>query len=173
MLYTKKGDGGTTQHLSSPTRVSKSSLQIEALGELDELGALLGVCTSWVDVASRKYIERVQQDLFVIQAELAGANKQIGADKTAWVEEVIGKIEIALPPIKTFLLAGGTQASAFLDLARAVARRAERRVVALHEHAPLRPELLAYMNRLSSLLYALARLSNNQSGITEKPPTYE
>lgn len=173
MLYSGKGDKGTTTHLKSATRIPKDDPVIEALGELDELGALLGVCKLKTDGTALQLIERLQQHLFIAQAQIAGANKKITSEKTQELEVAIDEIELKLPPINTFLVAGGTELSAFLDYARAVSRRVERRIVTLALSDPEDAELLVYMNRLSSLLYALARLSNEESGITEKPPTYE
>jgi len=131
----------------------------------------------------------VQQNLFIIQAELAGAPPRRGkpltvtVDKVKKMEKIIDQIEKELPPIKSFFIPGATAVGALLDYARAVARRAERRVVAatLVAATPseidglikIGPHSLAYLNRLSSLLYALARLVNHQSGIKEQAPDYK
>ena len=174
MLYTGKGDRGTTSVFGEPGNISKTAPVIEALGALDELNSLLGVCRAHCpkDVAALLY--EFQQDLFIIQAQLAGAPKEMPSFKIEKLEEKITAIEASLPPIKTFFIPGATEAGAFLDLARTVARRAERRVVAHVESGALTPETTVhYMNRLSSVLYALARQVNHSSGITETPPTYE
>jgi cob(I)alamin adenosyltransferase len=99
----------------------------------------------------------------------------IEESKVKEMEAVIHTIEKQLPPIKTFFISGGTELAATFDFARTLARRAERRVVAVHEEnkVKLHKDTLAYMNRLSSVLYALARLTNHKSGITEEPPSYE
>lgn len=120
-------------------------------------------------------IFQVQQNLFIVQAELAGADKTISEEKVRNLEKIIEAIEKELPPIKSFFISGGTLLAANFDFARTVTRRAERRMVSAHEKND--PEIqkftLAYMNRLSSLFYAMARLSNHLSGINEEPPTYK
>ncbi|MEK7585056.1 MAG: cob(I)yrinic acid a,c-diamide adenosyltransferase [Patescibacteria group bacterium] len=174
MLYTRKGDGGTTKTLHCDQRLSKSSAIAEALGALDELNSLLGlVKIKYPDQA--ELILGVQQNLFIVQAELAGAEgKTIVPEKVLELEKIIDGIEKELPPIKSFFISGGTELAAFLDWSRTVARRAERRVVKAKEEklVAIGEFSLAYLNRLSSLLYALARLVNHKSGITEQPPSY-
>jgi cob(I)alamin adenosyltransferase len=118
----------------------------------------------------------VQQDLFVVQAELAGAEKHVDEARVAKIEGWINVIEKELPPITSFFVSGGTKLGALCDVARTIARRAERRVVSALEgegkETTAKPPLLAYMNRLSSLLYALARLANHRAGIIEEKPRY-
>jgi cob(I)alamin adenosyltransferase len=191
MLYTGKGDNGTTKTFGCDQRISKSSLVAEALGNVDEINSLLGV-VKMEDGETRAVmgldfyvlLSDVQQDLFVIQAELAGANKTMDHGRVAKLEEWVNAIEKELPPITSFFVSGGTELGALCDFARTVARRAERRVVAAleGEHprgdssemsgTPQHKELLAYMNRLSSLLYALARLANHREGVSEEKPRY-
>jgi cob(I)alamin adenosyltransferase len=198
MLFTGKGDGGTTTTFGCNQRIVKSSAVAEALGNVDEINSLLGVVkmtakdAEAIDGARYSLIlDDVQQDLFIVQAELAGADKKMDENRVKKLEGVINDIEKELPPIKSFFVSGGTELAARCDFARTVARRAERRVVAAlledetskkkkkrveetvapaieHPHK----ELMAYMNRLSSLLYALARLANHQAGITEEKPHY-
>jgi cob(I)alamin adenosyltransferase len=183
MLYTRKGDSGTTKTFGCDQRISKSSAIAEALGTLDEINSFLGVCKVKAgevgfSVSSgetfKGVVDRVQQNLFIIQAELAGADKKISEDKVKQLEMWTDRMEAELPPIKSFFVSGGTELGALFDVARTIARRAERRVVQANEDKE--PKLgeftLPYLNRLSSLLYALARLSNHKSGITEEPPTY-
>lgn len=183
MLYTGKGDDGTTKTFGRcDQRISKSSAVAEALGALDEVNSFLGVVKVRVDAAGivfgdmpyAKILHTVQQNLFTIQAEVAGADKHIAEEKVREVEAIVNGIEAELPPIKTFFISGGTELAALLDVARTSARRAERRVVAAHEEGktPVGKETLAYLNRLSSLLYAMARQANYKSGITEEPPSY-
>ncbi len=173
MLYTRKGDSGTTKTFGCDQRVSKSSAIAEALGSLDEINSLLGLCK--IKSAKAELIGGVQQTLFIIQAELAGADKTVTEDKVKAVEAVIDEVEKKLPPIKTFFVSGGTEVASLFDFARTVARRAERRVVQVNEEGvrKMGEHSMAYLNRLSSLLYALARLVNHESGITEEPPTYK
>jgi cob(I)alamin adenosyltransferase len=175
MLYTRKGDNGTTKTFGCDQRISKSSSIAEALGTLDEINSFLGICKvkSTADIA--EIVNNVQQNLFTVQAELAGADKKISAEKVKEIEQIVDDIEKELPPIKTFFVSGGTELAATFDFARTLARRAERRVVGVHEEGKVKigADTLAYLNRLSSLLYALARLMNHKSGIKEAAPTYK
>lgn len=184
MLYTRKGDKGDTYFFDSEgERFSKASWRAEVLGVLDELNSLLGLCKAKsrdtdIQIEGKtipEILEQVQQDLFIIQAVIAGAEKEITQDKVDFLERIIDSIEKELPPIKTFFLAGGTELSGFLDYARAVSRRTERRVVRYSEIAEveIKPEIRSYLNRLSSLLYALVRIVNSKSDAKEIPPSYE
>ncbi|MFA6416085.1 MAG: cob(I)yrinic acid a,c-diamide adenosyltransferase [Candidatus Paceibacterota bacterium] len=182
MLYTTNGDDGKTGLFGCDQRISKSSAIAEALGCLDEINSLLGWCKVKAGDKSFKVgtvgiaamIDEVQQDLFIIQAQLAGAPKVLPVERIKVMESLIGEIEKILPPIKTFFVAGGTELAAIFDHARTVARRAERRVIAAHEEGLVKisQESLALLNRLSSLLYALARLANHDSGVNEEAPRY-
>ena len=183
MLYTRKGDKGDTYFFDSQgERFSKGSWRAETLGALDEINSLLGVCKAEAEDINIKInghtlpdiLEQVQQNLFIIQAAIAGADKQITQAKIDFVEGIIDSIEKELPEIKTFFLAGGNELSAILDYARAVARRTERRVIRYSEvgEIEVKPEILAYLNRLSSLLYALVRIVNLKSKVQEIPPSY-
>lgn len=185
MLYTRKGDAGTTKDFKSKPgeRKSKSSCQTESLGALDELGAFLGLAklqsteVTWTVDGVKPFdiIYWVQNNLFTIQAEVAGADKRVGQDKVTDMERWIDWTEKELPPITTFFISGGTELAALFDVSRTLARKAERRVVAGIEAGEFTadPATLAFLNRLSSLFYALARLTNHKSGITEQPPTYK
>ncbi|MFA6414532.1 MAG: cob(I)yrinic acid a,c-diamide adenosyltransferase [Candidatus Paceibacterota bacterium] len=177
MLYTGKGDKGTTTVFGcDQQRISKSSELPEALGALDELNAFLG----FVKVRSTHEpriagaVREAQETLFIIQAEVAGAPKRVGERAVKNIEEIVNAIEKEIPPLKGFSIAGGTELSALLDTARTLARRAERRVIAVKELSlrELAPETLAYLNRLSSLLFALARLANHLAGVAEETPKY-
>ena len=175
MLYTRKGDAGTTKDFQSGPgqRKSKSSCQTEALGALDELNSFLGLVK--VKSSDPDIIQWCQNCLFTVQAEVAGADKQVGQGKVAEMESMIDAIEKELPPIKTFFISGGTELAALFDISRTLARKAERRVIGGTEAGEFKIDAatLAFLNRLSSLMYALARLSNHKSGITETPPTYQ
>ncbi|MEK7614106.1 MAG: cob(I)yrinic acid a,c-diamide adenosyltransferase [Patescibacteria group bacterium] len=183
MLYTRKGDEGVTGTFGCDQRMSKSSAIAEALGALDEINSFLGVCKMKTndqrlttnDRQVGDIINEVQQNLFIIQAEMAGAEKTITKEKVEEVEKIIDGIEKELPPIKTFFVSGGTELAATFDFARTVARRAERRTVEVYEKGDRKigEHTLAYLNRLSSLLYALARFSNKDAGIKEESPTYK
>jgi cob(I)alamin adenosyltransferase len=184
MLYTRRGDEGDTSAFNCDQRFSKSSELAEALGAVDEINSFLGIIktkpqSSEINIkidgnnkSLPEIIEQFQQDLFIIQASLGGADKKITKEKILYLEKIIDDIEKEMLPIKTFLLSGGTEISAFLDYARAVARRAERRVVALSEKDKLNENILVYLNRFSSLLYALARIVNAISDAKQIPPSY-
>ena len=183
MLYTRKGDTGTTKTFGCDQRVSKSSAIAEALGTLDECNSFLGVCKTNPD-AKQAFLEGytfadivdwIQQNLFIVQAHVAGADKTIAQEKITHMESAIDAIEKEVPPIKTFFVSGGTSLAAQFDFARTLARRAERRVVGVSEEQKekVAPGILVFLNRLSSLLYALARLVNHRSGVKEEKPMYE
>lgn len=183
-FFTGKGDEGTTKLFDTPsgTRISKSSTIFECLGQLDELNSIVG----WARVVAsnhvvadgktnKKILREVQDFLFTIQAEVAGAPKSVPHESVIEMSSLINTIESQLPEVKTFLVAGGSEFSARLDIARAISRRAERRLVTLHESGDreIAEYSRAYMNRLSSLLYALTRWENHTSGIIEEPPQYK
>lgn len=182
-FFTGKGDGGTTKLFDSKPgeRITKTSPIFECLGNLDELNGLTG----WCKVAApyemkagardvRDVLRDVQDHLFTIQAEVAGAQKSVPQSSVEMLGELIGAIEKTLPEVKTFLVPGGTEFSARLDIARAVSRRAERRLVQLHESGEriVSASSRAYANRLSSLFYALTRLANDTAQVAEEPPRY-
>lgn len=181
-LYTGKGDDGTTKFFGcDQKRVSKNSTVAEALGNLDELNSFLGVVKVHKKASNlklltssfSKILEEIQENLFIICARVAGAEKSITEKKVRKMEEMIARCEKELPPITTFSIAGGTELSALLDFARTLARRAERSTVSVNdEMGAISPEILKYLNRLSSLLFALARLTNLKSGIKETSPSY-
>ncbi len=177
MLYTGKGDSGTTTAFGcNQQRISKSSELPEALGSLDELNAYLGFVKmrSGSEPRIREAVYDAQKTLFIIQAEVAGANKRVGEEQVKGIEDIVNAIEKEIPPLKGFSIAGGTELSALLDVARTLSRRAERRVIAVHELQTheLSAPALAYLNRLSSLLFALARLANHLAGVAEETPKY-
>jgi cob(I)alamin adenosyltransferase len=186
MLYTRKGDNGTTKTFGCDQRISKSSLVAEALGSLDEVNSFLGLARAKAKKSSFKiknkvinYSElvlEVQQNLFIVQAEVAGSTLNITAEKIIQIEKIVDEIEKILPPIKNFFISGATEQGAIFDFARTLARRAERRVVAVKEEGlvTVSAETLTYLNRLSSLLYALARISSHlKKGAKEIKPTYK
>lgn len=183
MLYTGKGDDGTTSLFGCKQRVSKNSSRVEALGALDELNSLLGVCKvrgegrNWKleGIAVHDVVHGIQENLFIIQAELAGSEKTLSEEKLKRAEALIADIEKELPPIKNFSVSGGTELSSLFDYARAVSRRAERRVIHTMDDAQgkMSEVSMKYLNRLSSLLFALARLSNAKEEVIDKNPTYE
>lgn len=185
MLYTRKGDGGTTKTFGCDQRISKSSLVAEALGSLDEANSFLGLARArtlgksfQIESGRIEYPElvlEIQENLFIVQAEVAGATLSIDASKVKRVEEIVDSIEKLLPPIKSFFIAGATKDGAVFDICRTLVRRAERRVIAAREEGTIKVSdpTLAYLNRLSSLAYALARLANHQEGVSEIKPSYQ
>lgn len=185
MLYTRKGDDGNTKTFACDQRISKSSAVAEALGALDETNSFLGLARARTrgisfkidsgDVMFADVILEAQQNLFIVQAEVAGAEMSIAQDKVKKIENIVDSIEKVLPPITTFFISGATKNGAVLDIARTLARRAERRVVAIKEEgkAKVSAETLQYLNRLSSLLYALARIASHTEGQEEEKPSYK
>ncbi len=186
-FYTKKGDNGDTGVYGCDQRISKSSVITEALGVLDETNSYLGVCKVKARLENIEFelinghvsllceiLESVQQNLFIIQAEIAGADKVIPEENIKKIESMIDSIEKELPDIKTFFISGGTELSSLLDFARTLARRSERRVVSVKDEGKINinSNTLVYLNRLSSLLYALTRLINHKFGINEQSPQY-
>jgi cob(I)alamin adenosyltransferase len=177
-IYTKTGDKGETG-LIGGTRVLKSALRVEAYGEIDELNAVLGcIRAELTDEKIREILLVIQRDLFAIGAQLADPRGRVEkkAEKVAVnegrvreLEEIIDRHDAILPPLRSFILPGGTEGGALLHLARAVCRRAERRMVALSQETSLPPVLIVYINRLSDLLFTLARAVNREAGIEEIP----
>lgn len=175
-IYTKTGDDGTTG-LFGGGRVKKSSLRVEAYGTVDELNALLGAArVHGLAPLAASVLADVQADLFVLGAELAtvpGKEDKLGmallgpADAER-LERAIDGAEEGLPPLKTFILPGGAPGAAALHLARTVCRRAERAVLALDD-PPARAALVVYLNRLSDLLFTLARHENAAKGVVDVP----
>ncbi len=176
-IYTKSGDNGETG-LFGGGRVGKNSPRVRAYGEVDELNALLGLTRAKVldDRVSPVLLE-LQSDLFALGADLAtpeGEGRSTGRLKEARVgrlEELIDEFDASLPALKNFILPGGTGAAATLQVCRTVCRRAERAVVGLTEVEAINPALLIYLNRLSDLLFVLARWLNHEAGTEE--PTWE
>lgn len=175
-IYTRKGDKGETG-LIGGTRLLKSALRVEAYGEVDELNAVLGwVRARLIDEAIRAELLQIQRDLFAIGAQLADptghveqkAEKAgISEGRVRELEGLIDRYDALLSPLRAFILPGGSECGALLHLARAVCRRAERRIVALSQDDPLPPVLISYINRLSDLLFTLARVVNREAGIEE------
>jgi cob(I)alamin adenosyltransferase len=176
-IYTKTGDRGDTG-LFGGARVSKASLRVAAYGDVDELNSVLGVVRAHVQDAERlSQLQRIQSTLFVVGAELAkNPDKQIDLGMALvseadieLLERGIDALDGELAPLKTFILPGGSMAASFLHVARTVCRRAERAVVLLAQSEPVRGELVRYLNRLSDLLFTLARGENQGSGVADVP----
>jgi ATP:cob(I)alamin adenosyltransferase len=179
-LYSRTGDHGTTA-LHGGSRVDKDSPRVRAYGTYDELGALLGLVDAELpsDLTEiRSVVRRLQNELYVAQSELAtpsgtpGAHHRIEARHVARLESDIERFEESHKRIHTFVLSGGSRPGALLQLARTIARRAEREIWALHRTENLSPDLLHWANRVSGLLFALALATNRALGISEVPPDY-
>ncbi len=177
-IYTRTGDAGETG-LFGGGRVSKASARVEAYGAVDELNAVLGAALLDIaDAEVRQRIASVQPDLFVVGAHLATpppaprrrqpALPEAPEGRAALFEQWMDQIEDELPELRAFILPGGAPGGAALHIARAVCRRAERRVAALAAAEPIAPWIQVYLNRLSDLLFDLARLENHRAGAEER-----
>jgi cob(I)alamin adenosyltransferase len=174
-IYTRTGDEGETG-LFDGTRVSKSDPRVDAYGHVDELNAILGlVRAAGVDPQLDGQLQHLQRDLFALGSRLADPRHRIAgrvtkaalvADDVSRLESWIDQAEEQLEPLRRFVLPGGSQPGALLHLARTVCRRAERHIVALGPDA-VEAGVLVYVNRLSDLLFVLARLANARAGVPE------
>ena len=174
-IYTKTGDSGETS-LFDNTRVSKADARVDAFGEVDEVNACLGAAlAAGVDEDVAASLEAIQKDLFALGARLADPATRIAARVTKAaitagdierLEQTIDRLEGELPPLRRFILPGGSAAGALLHLARTVCRRAERRVIALGPGAT-EPIIVVYLNRLSDLLFVMARAVNHRAKAPE------
>jgi cob(I)alamin adenosyltransferase len=173
-IYTRTGDAGQTS-LFDQTRVSKADPRVDAYGEIDELNAWLGfVRAGGLDDDLDQAVVHIQRDLFALGAQLADPADRISDrvskaalsdDDVTRLESLIDWLETELPPLRRFILAGGSGPGAALHVARTVCRRAERRMVALTP--PVDPVLVRYVNRLSDLLFVLARAVNRRANMPE------
>jgi cob(I)alamin adenosyltransferase len=177
MLYTRKGDQGTSGLFGTRDRFPKDSAVYEALGTVDELNSLLGLCRAKAakkrdEIDLRLETRRVQECLFIVQAELAGAPKTILPQHVSALEYAIDHIESTIENPHSFVIPGETELSALFDYARTIARRAERAVIRAGPERAVSPESRAYLNRLSSFLYAAARHAAMRAGAKELSPSY-
>ncbi len=177
-FYTGRGDKG--QSAFGKKKLPKDNALFDLLGDLDELNSWTGLARVEAKKDMAGILKTVQQTLFVIQAEVAVTGfgyetrgfKKIDAGKTKEVEEIIKNIDKKMPSLRKFVLPGGSELSARLDIARVVARRTEREAIKFNRIKKLSPELLQFLNRLSSLFFALARYANHKKGIREENPGY-
>jgi cob(I)alamin adenosyltransferase len=164
-IYTRLGDGGET-HLGDMSRVPKTHPRIEAYGTVDELNAQLGVALAGEGLSERAagWLRRVQNDLFDVGADISvphGGDRErlrVVPEQTKWLEEACDEVNADLPPLRSFVLPGGTAAAAQLHVCRTVCRRAERRTIDAGDE--VNPECVRYLNRLSDLLFILSRAAN-------------
>jgi len=166
-IYTRTGDDGTTG-LADGSRLPKDHLRIEVLGCVDELNSQLGLLSAHAPGEPNEQLRVIQNRLFDLGAELAapGARRLSGQDVT-WLEQRLDADSAGLPPLREFILPGGGLAATHCHLARSVCRRCERRLVALARAEAINPSTLHYMNRLSDLLFVLARVLARQAGEAE------
>lgn len=173
-IYTKTGDKGDTG-LFGGGRVPKDDARVSAYGDVDELNSVIGVARAALPSATfDALLEQVQRDLFSIGGHLATpdpekvraalAKAELGEDRVRIMEDTIDRADAELPPLRAFVLPGGSAGAAALHVARTVCRRAERSVVALSRNAEVPPLFIVYLNRLSDLLFTLARLANHREG---------
>ncbi|MFL6371500.1 MAG: cob(I)yrinic acid a,c-diamide adenosyltransferase [Nitrososphaera sp.] len=181
-IYTKAGDKGETR-LIGGKQINKADLRIAAYGEIDELNSSIGLAISFLrskqDLLSdlADIIAQVQNDLFVLGSDLAdpswpqdnGKTPRTSEKMASALESIIDKFESELESITFFILPGGSIEASFLHLSRGVARRAERAVVSLSKSQPINPAIMIYLNRLSDLLFVMARLANKRLGVQDTP----
>jgi len=170
-IYTKSGDDGTTG-LGDGSRRPKDHLRIESYGTVDELNAFIGLLiASNENLPEREFLVHISNDLFDVGADLcvpateletAGKSLRVVQSQVDKLEQAIDRLNGDLPPLKSFVLPGGSPAAAWCHVARTVCRRAERRVVSLSKNEPLNPLILVYLNRLSDLLFVLGRVYNDE-----------
>jgi cob(I)alamin adenosyltransferase len=174
-IYTKTGDLGETSLLGG-MRVPKDHLRVSAYGDVDETNAALGVVRALAEEPLERLLLAIQKDLFAIGAQLADPSHKVAAKRTKAavtaaqvrrLEKAIDAREARLPPLRSFVLPGGTPAAALLHQTRTVCRRAERSVVTLAREADVDPRIIVYLNRLSDLLFVLARVENHRAGFAE------
>ena len=178
-IYTKTGDSGETSFFGEG-RVEKNDPRIEALGALDELNSIIGVTLCFIqDEKLKNTLSKIQNDLFTLGADVAGSAvareklPRITPEHVQEMEQMIDELEEKLGMPKKFILPGGTQASSFLHLCRAVVRRTERSLVATKHLLNYHEQILCYINRLGDFFYVLARQANKEQEIKEQQPMYK
>jgi cob(I)alamin adenosyltransferase len=168
-IYTKAGDAGETG-LGDGRRVAKDHPRVNAYGEVDELNAVLGLLVAHGTATERELVRSIQNDLFDVGADLCvppaegeqpGQCLRVTAAQAERLEQIIDRLNEPLAPLRSFVLPGGSPAAAWLHLARTVCRRAERTAVTLARSEPVNPQVVVYLNRLSDLLFVMARSAND------------
>ena len=166
-IYTRTGDKGSTQ-LGDGKRVDKNSLRVDAYGSVDEANATIGLSILRTNTKIKKILQIIQNDLFDLGADLCMPDKKkiqklkITKDRVDYIEKKIDSFNKELAPLNSFILPGGSESSTYLHIARTVTRRAERKVCALSKKERIHPVAIIYLNRLSDLLFVLARYTNNK-----------
>jgi len=177
-IYTKTGDKGKTS-LFGGQRVDKDDLRVECYGTVDELNSILGLAvTEVVDAEMKEVIQKIQNDLFILGGELAtpvekkfalNFSSKVDIDEVQFLENRIDHFEENLLPLKQFILPGGSKSAALLHVARSVSRRSERLAVKLSKRDVINENIIIYLNRLSDLLFVLARFENDVNQILDVP----
>lgn len=175
-LYTKTGDKGETS-LFGGKRIKKDDRRIEVYGTIDELNAALGAANSFIKTKkSKQIVSTIQNELFNIGAELANPQKisrdtkdlfVLNESKVIELENIIDQYDKNLPPLKSFIIPGGTSGASLIHLSRSIVRRAERTLITLSKKDRINPNILAYLNRLSDLLFVMARHLNHEARIKD------
>jgi len=167
-IYTRTGDQGTTG-LGDGTRVDKDSPRIEAFGTVDELNSVIGLLLAGeLPEDVRDHLTGIQHDLFDLGGELSVPGREaMTEERVGRLEQILDTLNAPLPPLKQFILPGGSKAAALCHVARTVCRRAERRTVALAKAEPVSETTMRYLNRLSDLLFVTARVLNNRTGYAD------
>ena len=171
MKTVHNGDQGDTSLVGK--KVSKDDPRVEAYGTIDELNSAIGLVKSLSEDAKIKtFIKKVQQDLFVVGAELSnvtekGSTYKVTADDVSFLENFSDEIEKEIKPLNKFVLPGGSKVSSSSHLARSICRRAERKIVTLSKNENVNPEIIRYVNRLSDVLFIIARYSNQKLNVEE------
>ena len=174
-IYTRTGDAGETS-LVDGSRVRKDDARVSAFGDVDELNASIGVAVAQAGPDLAQLLDGVQRDLFAIGAQVADPRAQVaarkekaalGAGRIADLERAIDAHDAQMPPLTAFILPGGTPLAASLHVARTVCRRAERSILALGPAAAVDPLVVVYLNRLSDLLFVMARAANHRARVPE------
>ena len=167
--YTGAGDKGDTG-LIGGKRVPKSSQRVEAYGAIDEVNSFIGFAAAHLkEKKAISALKTVQHQLFILGAETAGStDKRVTMQMVREMEKEIDSFNDELPPLTKFILPGGSHSAALLHVARAGCRRAERELVALSQTESVSPDSIAYLNRLSSLLFVLARYANKEEGVKDE-----
>ena len=175
-VYTKTGDGGETS-LVDGSRVGKDALRVSAFGDVDELNSILGLARSRNEEPEiNEILVQLQNDLFTVGADLATpmgmSVPRVDEERVQKLEKIIDRLLEELEPLKEFILPSGKEVGASLHLARSVARRSERLVVALARSEEINPQVVIFLNRLSDLLFVLARVANKRAGVSETPAVF-
>ena len=167
-IYTRTGDDGTTG-LGDGSRTNKDSLRVEAMGDVDELNAVIGILLNEPLAAEiQDTLTRVQHDLFDLGGEICiPGHAMVKAERVSALEETLDRLNEQLQPLKEFILPGGSRAAAYCHLARTVCRRAERQLTRLSREEPVTTISLQYLNRLSDLLFVMCRAINKQAEVPD------